>query len=274
MSKRKKSYLSTKKIVGVINTNIKTSIFKIAILLLALILLNNCELYDENADLDSTFIIGYDNGFVDITTFGTGEGKRLREFDNYQNSYNSAGFDIDKDSVIDFYLTNNYTITHFGSEVMKASIRVSNTNFKISVIEMTDTIRQCIQPVDDSINYIESYFIYNTDYSCDGNRIDTILSAEINFYPKIYSIGDTLTHKESWLSENFYLAYRDYSKLWGRVWHYSVVLGNWVDGENNKCILFKKDVNGTVLYGWFRLNTSRFCDISLYEYAIQKTNIE
>nr|WP_319569693.1 hypothetical protein [uncultured Draconibacterium sp.] len=269
----------------------KTIMFKMGILLFALILLNNCEKEncencDENADSEPAFIIGADNGFVDITTFGTGNGISIYSLDDSGNNYNSVGlisfsdsvgFDVDKDSVVDFYLSNSYGETAHGTHIMGAGISVSNSDFKISVVEIPDTLYRCTTvhyfPQDDTTYTIETYVIYNTSYSCNGD--DTISSVEINSYPCIYSIGDTLNHTETWLSKHLKFGYKNYSSgiATGGQTEYSVVYGNWI-GEFDKFVLFKKEANETVLYGWFKLSVFNDCGETLYEYAIQKTNIE
>lgn len=257
----------------------KTSTPILTLFLFALTLLISCDFGEEDADYDFTFIIGYDNGFVDTKTFGTGNGISIYSLDESSNYTNNAAtfsvsgeaeFDVDKDSVVDFYINNKYGKTINGSWTMGAEISVSNSDFKISVIEITDTLRQCI----DTTNVVDDIVIYTGNYICDGNRIDSFISAESNSYPKIYSEGDTLCYSETWEGERMTLGYNDISfGISTALKQYSVVYGNWI-GEFDKFILFKKEANGTILYGWFKLTVFHDCQIALYEYAIQKAHIE
>ncbi|WP_303924468.1 hypothetical protein [Draconibacterium sediminis] len=246
----------------------KTSTPILTLFLFALTLLISCDFEEEEADYDPTFITGYDNGFIDIITFGSGNGVSINLLDDSSStSIGKAGFDVDKDSVVDFYLSDRYVKTEHGYWIMEAEISVSNSDFKISVIEITDTLYQCI----DTAHNIIVIYTDNHYYPCDRNRLDSFFSAEINSYPKIYSAGDTLSHTEAWGSESMTLGYYDISS--GIAPERSVVYGNWI-GEFDKYILFKKEDDGSILYGWFKLTVFHDCQVTIYEYAIQKTNIE
>ena len=246
------------------------SIISITVLILTIILINGCgketcePCYTET-DYDKTFIIGTENGFIDITTLDSTI-KIIAPAHDYTNEI----FDIDKDGIPDFEIHSDHGISPGGINYQKSSIKVVNSFFQISIIEMSDTLHRCMQITNDTI---VTYIFYNnySSYSCYGDGIDTTYSPNIFSYPKSYSTGDSLNDNESWTNEDLTLSYYDnsYHGWYPPYIAYSIMRGNW-NKQNMKYILFKKESNDKNLYGWLRLSIDNYKEIRVYEYAIQK----
>ena len=238
----------------------------IIVLFLMLILINGCKKEkDKPLDTEIDFIIGTENDFVDITKFDS----TIKIIATSYNSIN-VDFDIDKDGIPDFKIRSDYETSPGGINYQKSSIKVVNSLFQISTIDMFDTLHKCTQITNDTII---TYIIYNnySTYTCNGDGIDSTYSPNIFSIPKIYSMGDRLTYNEFWSSEDLIFSYYDQSYQWVYPPYisYSVIRGNW-NNQNMKYILFRKENNNKSLYGWLRLSIDNYREIRVYEYAIQK----
>ncbi len=247
--------------------------FTIIVSIFTLILLNNCEKQtnepsDSSTKLDSKFIIGLNNDCIDITTLNP-----TIEIIAPAYIYTHQNFDIDKDGISDFELRSDHISSPGGLKYQKSSIKIVNSSFQISVIEMSDTLHRCIHSINDTII---SYMVYNnySNVTCSGDGIDSVYSPNTFSYPKIYSTGDTLNLTESWSNDDLTLSYYNYMYfLISPPITYSIVRGNW-NNQNMKYVLFKKDHEGIYIYGWLRLSIDNIKEIRFYEYAIQKINME
>ncbi len=240
------------------------NIISIISLIFAIILISGCkkETYENKR-----FIIGVDNDFVDITILDS-----TIKIIAPGHNHTSENFDVDNDGVIDFEIHSEHGMSPGGYNYQESSIKIVNSSFQISVIEMSDTLQRCMhmQVEYDTVIYYIYYNNYSA-YTCYGDGIDTTFSPNIFYYPSIHMPGESLTQLETWSGDDLTLSSYDGSNY---IWFphyklYSVLRGNW-NNQNMKYILFKKEYNSIALYGWLRLSIDNYKEIRVYEYAIQK----
>lgn len=239
----------------------------IACLLSSVYLLTNCE--DDPCDtiiekVDSSFTIGIENESIQVTTFDSAI-KLIAPF------HDMVIFDIDIDDngTDDIQLRSVDNFSPAGIMVEKSRIIIINPEYELSVIDMPDTMRRCTEIINDSLLKYTHYNNYS-GYKCDDG-IDTVIYITTYSYPDVYSLGDTLTDNEKWSNNYIDLAYYDHSVFYTIEYYkyLSIVRGKW-NNQNMKYILFKKENNGQIRYGWLRLSIDNYLEIRFYEYAIQK----
>lgn len=211
------------------------------------------------------FRIGMDNGDVVVTTFDS-----TVKIIGPWHDHAQENFDVDSDGVWDFQLYSEHSISPGGINSQQSIIRIVNSSFQISSIDISDTTHRCTEVSNDSIiAYI--YYNNNSSYNCDGNSVDSVLGSNTSQYPVVYSIGDSLTQDIEWNGSDMTLAYYDmsYSGWFAPYYSWSVIRGNWND-RSMKYILFKKVYHDSVRHGWIRLSVDDFKEIRVYEFAIEK----
>lgn len=196
---------------------------------------------------DKTFIFGVENDCVDITILDSASKIIVPWHDSTMER-----FDLDKDGITDFEIHSNHAISPGGINYQESFIKIVNSNFQISIIEMSDTLHRCMRVANYTLIAYTFYNNYST-YSCSGDGIDTTYSPNIFNCPSIHYTGESLTLNETWSSEdNLTLSYSDQSN---HGWYlpystsYLIVRGNW-NNQYMKYLLFKKIYNGKNCYGW------------------------
>lgn len=236
-------------------------------LLMAMVFVSGCKKESCSPDTDPVgpFRIGMDNGAVEVTTFDSTI-KIIAPWHDYA----SENFDVDSDGVQDFQFYSEHSISPGGLNIQRSKIRVLNSAFQISAIEITDTTHRCTQIENDTIiAYV--YYNNNSSYVCDGNSVDSILASAAYPYPVVYSIGDSLTSNIEWTGSDMILAELNMSYSgWAFPYtSWSVIRGNW-NGQSMKYILFRKSEQDSVRHGWIQLSVNSSKEIRVYEFAIEK----
>jgi hypothetical protein len=235
----------------------KKNIIKVLLPLFTFLFVN-CKKDDTIMPLNDTFIIIPSNEFV-----------KIEELDSTYVKYDGNFFDellidVDRDGFDDFKLLSSYTGSAGGIREIESYIEVLNHAYKISVINITDTTRACISPINDTVNFTTYYNNYS-NFLCNSQSTDTIAYINSTTHPRIYSTGDTVSQSGIWEGGKMTLSYYDYSTHFFSA--YSIIKGNW-NNQNMKYLVFNKD--GTDEFGWIKLSIVGHNEIQVHEIARPK----
>ncbi|MCF8373221.1 MAG: hypothetical protein K9H64_16500 [Bacteroidales bacterium] len=242
----------------------KKSTFIFLLLVGLILIMVSCkddkEIYVPN---EIKFVIGIENDLViPVDPDKTIEG-------NY-GDYNYE-IDIDKDGIKDINFE-SYSMTSSGGIREKGSIiEVLDSSLELSSIKMIDTTFIWTYHAGDTFSYTIFYNNYS-GYTCPSYGNDSISCINEFTYPKIHSLGDTITGNEYWARNCCFISYEDKSSFsdhnyWSKTW--KIFRGNW-DDISMKYILLRKKIENQFYYGWILLDTPYPGKMHLHQYAIQK----
>lgn len=233
-----------------------------AILILIVSILWGCS--KEDAKPDTNFIIGHKNLAVEVVTYDP-----PIQINTNQDHHGEYIIDMDSNRISDIAITSDFSFSSGGSFGWGASIGINNMT-TISTIEQIDTSHICYTYTD---NKHFDYVYYNSqiDYTCTEGHTDSITSINIQHYPRLYNMGDTISETENWLDGELILSYyggmdsgnsTNRTRMWFRN-------GNW-NNQGEHYLLFRRYFWDKDRYGWLKISISNNNEIQLYEYAIQR----
>lgn len=209
--------------------------------------------------IDSTFIFGKANDLINITTFST-----AITIIAPWHSGEIYTFDVDEDGNDDFRFDCVWNISPGGIDERSANIRILNPSFQVAGIVFLDSIFMCDTNFSGMVftNYYNT-FTYN---GCGGGAASSLQSTEEEYYPVIFSQGDTLEETAYWQSENLCLALCSNTSY--NYTYYDIIRPFW-NNMGKKYILIRKINDEHVRYGWLAISVSDFREIYFFEYALQ-----
>lgn len=220
----------------------------------------------------SDFVIGVENDCVSITTFDTPitivSSQSIGPWPGVDSS-----FDINNDGQNDFSFTSTHAISLGGVRLLMSSIIILNGGIHISVIDLTDTVHECIYPPNPSFEYVVDYN-NNSTYECVSGLKNELIGIFTNTHPKVYNMNDTINHSETWsdyYSQELNLSYFD--NFYSHFMYYQrdnyILRGNW-NNTNKQYIVFQRNDGVRDYYGWLKLDVTNNKEIHFYGYAYQK----
>lgn len=219
--------------------------------------------------LDASFKVGIKNSYIDVVDIGN---IKVYPIQQGNHSYGSYTIDIDNDGINDIKFKCSSYASMSGPE-KEVLLEITNKAFQASTVTIIDTTYTYSRTQDITVGgqvYKQIYLYYINSISKGIPADATISSINTSSYPKVNMCGDTLTHAESWSNDLLTLASSVELAVQGSgTTIYSIKRGNWL-GQDMKYILIKKSSGDTCRYGWIKLGVSKYDEVHIYEYALQK----